>query len=114
MAKGRAVAIVLAQRRYALEPQDHGQEDAHAPSTMHRIRRAFGLQPHRVETFKLSSDPFFVEKGARYRRPLLVYKAEASIGYESCCNVRIRRANGQRYELAMMFPRSAADLARVF
>ena len=62
MAKGRAVAIVLAQRRYALEPEDHGQEDAHAPSTMHRIRRAFGLQPHRVETFKLSSDPFFVEK----------------------------------------------------
>lgn len=27
-----------------------------------RIWRAFGLQPHRVETFKLSSDPFFVEK----------------------------------------------------
>jgi len=27
-----------------------------------RIWRAFGLQPHRVENFKLSSDPFFVEK----------------------------------------------------
>ncbi len=27
-----------------------------------RIWRAFGLQPHRSETFKLSSDPFFVEK----------------------------------------------------
>lgn len=27
-----------------------------------RIWRAFGLQPHRTETFKLSSDPFFVEK----------------------------------------------------
>lgn len=27
-----------------------------------RIWRAFGLQPHRVESFKLSSDPFFVEK----------------------------------------------------
>ncbi len=34
----------------------------YAPSTIHRIWRAFGLQPHRVETFKLSSDPFFVEK----------------------------------------------------
>ncbi|KAB2919154.1 MAG: IS630 family transposase [Hyphomicrobiaceae bacterium] len=34
----------------------------HAPSTVHRIWRAFGLQPHRVETFKLSSDPLFVEK----------------------------------------------------
>ena len=34
----------------------------HAPSTIHRIWQAFGLQPHRSETFKLSSDPFFVEK----------------------------------------------------
>jgi hypothetical protein len=33
-----------------------------APSTVHRIWQAFGLQPHRVETFKLSSDPLFVEK----------------------------------------------------
>ena len=30
--------------------------------TISRIWRAFGLQPHRTETFKLSSDPFFVEK----------------------------------------------------
>jgi transposase len=34
----------------------------HAPSTIHRIWKAFGLQPHRVETFKLSTDPLFVEK----------------------------------------------------
>lgn len=27
-----------------------------------RIWRAFGLQPHRVDTFKLSTDPLFVEK----------------------------------------------------
>ncbi|CAM2174364.1 hypothetical protein BO443_210043 [Burkholderia orbicola] len=27
-----------------------------------RIWRAFGLQPHRQETFKLSSDPLFVDK----------------------------------------------------
>jgi len=27
-----------------------------------RIWRAFALQPHRVETFKLSADPFFIEK----------------------------------------------------
>ncbi len=39
-----------------------GREIGHAPSTVHRIWRAFGLQPHRVETFKLSSDPLFVEK----------------------------------------------------
>lgn len=30
--------------------------------TIGRIWRAFGLQPHRVETFKLSADPLFVEK----------------------------------------------------
>ena len=34
----------------------------YAPSTIHRIWKAFGLQPHRSEAFKLSSDPFFVEK----------------------------------------------------
>jgi len=34
----------------------------HAPSTIHRIWRAFGLQPHRSETFKLSKDPLFVDK----------------------------------------------------
>ncbi len=34
----------------------------HAPSTIHRIWQAFGLQPHRSEIFKLSSDPFFIEK----------------------------------------------------
>jgi transposase len=31
-------------------------------STVNRIWRAFGLQPHRAETFKLSTDPFFIEK----------------------------------------------------
>src|SRR6476620_11018734 len=30
-------------------------------SSVQRIWRAFGLRPHRAETFKLSSDPAFVE-----------------------------------------------------
>ena len=30
--------------------------------TIHRIWRAFGLKPHLTETFKLSTDSFFVEK----------------------------------------------------
>ena len=34
----------------------------HAPSTIHRIWRAFGLQPHRSGSFKLSTDPLFVDK----------------------------------------------------
>jgi len=31
-------------------------------SSVHRIWKAFSLQPHRVETFKLSKDPQFIEK----------------------------------------------------
>lgn len=31
-------------------------------SMIHRVWQAFGLQPHRQRTFKLSTDPFFVEK----------------------------------------------------
>ena len=31
-------------------------------SAISRIWRAFALQPHRVETFKLSKDPLFIEK----------------------------------------------------
>jgi transposase len=31
-------------------------------STISRIWRAFGLQPHRSESFKISTDPFFVDK----------------------------------------------------
>jgi len=31
-------------------------------STVHRIWQAFGLEPHRQKQFKLSNDPFFVEK----------------------------------------------------
>jgi transposase len=31
-------------------------------STVSRVWRTFGLQPHRTETFKLSTDPLFIEK----------------------------------------------------
>ena len=30
--------------------------------TVNRVWRAFGLQPHRSETFKLSTDPLFIDK----------------------------------------------------
>jgi hypothetical protein len=33
-----------------------------APLTVQRIWKAFSLQPHRSETFKLSTDPLFVDK----------------------------------------------------
>jgi transposase len=34
----------------------------HSHTTIRRMWNAFGLQPHRAETFKLSSDPQFVDK----------------------------------------------------
>ena len=37
-------------------------------SAISRIWRAFGLEPHRTETFKLSPDPQFVDKVRRHRR----------------------------------------------
>ena len=33
-----------------------------SPSMAHRLFKLFGLQPHRQKNFKLSTDPFFVEK----------------------------------------------------
>jgi hypothetical protein len=51
------------ERRDALEPEGPWPRRLPtAPSTVHRIWSVFGLQPHRVETFKLSPDPLFVEK----------------------------------------------------
>ena len=38
------------------------QRSGLSDSTVGRIWRAFGLQPHRSDTFKLSTDPLFVEK----------------------------------------------------
>jgi len=33
-----------------------------SPTSVHRYFKLFGLQPHRTESFKLSTDPFFIEK----------------------------------------------------
>ncbi len=38
------------------------KETSLSKPTVHRIWKAFGLQPHRQRHFKLSTDPFFVEK----------------------------------------------------
>ena len=42
--------------------RDMAREMAMSQTAVARIWRAFGLQPHRQETFKLSTDPLFVEK----------------------------------------------------
>ena len=33
-----------------------------SPTSVHRYFKLFGLQPHRTDSFKLSTDPFFIEK----------------------------------------------------
>ena len=38
------------------------EETRVSKSTVHRIWQAFGIEPHRQKHFKLSNDPFFVEK----------------------------------------------------
>src|SRR5262245_59714166 len=37
-------------------------ETGFSHTTIHRMWGAFGLQPHRSQTFKLSNDPLFVDK----------------------------------------------------
>jgi putative transposase len=42
--------------------RDWAAETGIAKTSVHRLLQAFGLQPHRRDSFKLSSDPFFIEK----------------------------------------------------
>ena len=66
----RAVTLVVDAAPLRLTHWSHRQDGAGERSTRPldsfrrhlRTRARFGLQPHRSETFKLSSDPFFVEK----------------------------------------------------
>lgn len=62
----------------------------YAPSITHRIWRAFGLQPHRSETFKLSTDPLFVEK---VRDIVGLYMARLSVPW---CYVWTRSPKSRR------------------
>ena len=42
--------------------RDADSQTGISKSTVHRVWRAFGIQPHRRKHFTLSTDPFFVEK----------------------------------------------------
>ena len=57
-------------------------------NTVSRIWRAFGLQPHRTETFKLSSDPCFIEKVRDVVGLYLIHR----IGRWSCAWTRSPRS----------------------
>jgi len=61
---------VLVRKTLQTKPQDGthwtirsvAKETKLSRPTVHRIWQAFGLQPHRQRHFKLSTDPFFIEK----------------------------------------------------
>ena len=57
-----AKTLRACRRGHALEHTHHGARSGLSQTAVSRIWRAFGLQPHRQETFKLSSDPLFVDK----------------------------------------------------
>lgn len=42
--------------------REAAQANGISKSTVHRLFQAFAVQPHRTRSFKLSNDPFFVEK----------------------------------------------------
>ncbi len=46
----------------ALVAARSGRETGLSKTTVHRYLTLFGLQPHRSKSFKLSNDPFFIEK----------------------------------------------------
>src|SRR5215471_9168006 len=54
---------------HALGTRSMARHSGISTSSVGRIWRAFGLQPHRLETFKLSTDPLS-RQGARRRRAL--------------------------------------------
>ena len=51
-----------ARRRHALEHTHPGRAEGIGKSTVQRWFALFGVKPHRAKTFKLSTDPFFIEK----------------------------------------------------
>jgi hypothetical protein len=79
-----------------------------SPATVQRIWDAHGLQPHRVETFKLSRDPKFVEKCQREPKfhPLWELKTHPPLpGYSVGSSARMSPALSfslSRYELPRM------------
>jgi transposase len=61
----RAIKLTLEKRPKGAthwSTRSLAKETGLSKSTIHRVWRAFGLQPHRAETFKLSTDPLFVDK----------------------------------------------------
>jgi len=74
----------------------------YAPSTVHRIWRAFGVQPHRTAPFRLSNDPLFVDKA---RDIVGFYMAPPERAW--CC-VSMKTARSRRWTVASLCCRCVA------
>jgi len=61
---------VEVQGRDARSTRSMAREMGMSADAIWRIWQGFGLQPHRSEAFKLSSDPLFVEKIKGHLRAL--------------------------------------------
>ena len=68
IADDQVAAVIKRTPRFAPADASHwsirsmGAATGFSHTAIRRIWTAFGLQPHRCETFKLSSDPLFVDK----------------------------------------------------
>ncbi len=95
------------------------------PDAVSRIWRAFALQPHRAETFKLSRDPLFIEKvrdivGLYLAPPdkaLVLCSDEKSrsrrwIAPSRCCRCARARWNAGRMTTAATGPRRCSPPSR--
>src|SRR6266481_309195 len=90
-------------------------------STVSRIWRAFGLQPHRTEAFKLSKDPLFVEKvrdivglylnppTARWScAPMKSRRFRRWIAHSRCCPCGPAKSNGAPTTMCAMARRRSS------
>ena len=66
-----------------------------------RIWQTFGLQPHREKTFKLSSDPFFVEKV----RDIVALASTLRNRPAPLCFAWMRKARSKLWNAASLFCR---------
>jgi transposase len=92
-------------------------------SSVQRIWRAFSLQPHRAETFKLSSDPQFVEKvrdivglyldppdKALSSASMRKARSRLSIALSRCCRCVPGKWSGARMTTCAMAPQRCSQV----
>jgi hypothetical protein len=106
-----------------LEHAGHGEASGVSTSSVHRIWRAFSLQPHHAGTCKLSTDPQFVEKvrdivGLYLDPPekaLVICvdekaRSRRSIALSRCCRCAPGKWSGARMTVSAMAPQPCSQV----